>query len=317
MVQTQTVPRLIATSVIRGRQKLDSQGGVFLIDMEQEHVVLALDWNTAGLDWQGRGFELGLRGITCTPDTVYLAAGDELFAYSPQFKLLGSWRNEYLKQCRGIALHQGKLFLTSGAFDSILAFDLEQRKFDWAMHIHLKQYRFKGAPFDPNGADGPLALNKLELTDVFCNSAGMYISGLNTGGLLHFNGTTVLMTAELPPGALNARPFRKGVLYIDNEMSALRYCGRTDSKEDRALPLPAHNPADLQHTDADFSGEAQAGFGRGLCVVNERAVAVGTSPATVTLYDLQKNRRLFSVNLSRDVRTAIHSVAIWPYLGPF
>ncbi|MGH8034296.1 MAG: hypothetical protein ACREO9_03650 [Lysobacterales bacterium] len=286
---------------------------MFLLDLEQQIVNLALDWNTAGIDWRGRGFELGLRAIAIDGDVVYLAAGDELFAYSPQFERIASWRNPWLKQCRAMAIHERMLFLSSAAFDCILGFNLDEQAFNWAMRIEAKGDRYAGAYFDSAGSEGPLPLNKLELTDLHCNADGMYLSGLNTGGMLHFNGKTIFMSAELPPGARNAQPFRQGVLFIDNEVHSLRYCGRRDETEDRALALPNFRHEDLLHKDTDLSGEAQAGFGRGLCVLNDRAVAVGVSPATIALYDLQENRQLFLFNLSSDVRTAIHSIAIWPY----
>jgi hypothetical protein len=141
----------------------------------------------------------------------------------------------------------------------------------------------------------------------------MYISGLNSGGMLHFNGETIHMSVTLPAGSLNAQPFRKGALFIDNESSVLRYSGKHNQNEDRALALSSPDPSDLTHLETDFSGQAGVGFGRGLCVLNERFVAVGSSPSTITLYDLQENRRMFSANLSRDVRTAIHGLAIWPF----
>ena len=307
------IPRLIVTSVIRGKQQQDSQGGVFLLDLEQQVVNLALNWNTAGIDWRSRGFELGFRSIAIDGDVVYLTAGDELFAYSPRFERIASWRNRYLKQCRAVALHERMLFLSSATYDCILGFNLDKQAFDWAMRIEVKGDRYAGAYFDCAGDHGPLPLNKLELTDLHCTADGMYLSGLNTGGMLHFNGKSIYMSAELSAGARNAQPFRKGVLFIDNEVHALRYCGRKVESEDRCLPLPSFRPEDLLHQDTDFSGEVQAGFGRGLCVLNDRAVAAGVSPATIALYDLQDNRQLFLFNLSRDVRTAIHSIAVWPF----
>ena len=313
MNQLNRIPRLLVTSVIRGNQQHHSQGGLFLIDMEQQAVNLVLDWNTIDIDWTGRGFEKGLRAIVIDGETMYLAAGDELFAYSLASEPLGSWRNPYLKHCRSMAVHERKLFLLSAGFDCVLAFDLDKKTFDWAMHIDTKQFRFKGAPFDPAGEDGPLPLNKLELTDIYCGTGGMYLNGQNTHGLLLFNGSSIEMTAKLGDHCYNAQPFRKGVLFIDNELSALRYSGRENRSEDRSLPLPVHNPDDLQHEESDFSGVAKPGFGRGLCVINDRAVAVGTSPSTIHLYDLRENRHLFSVNLSRDVRTAIHDIALWPF----
>ncbi len=57
----------------------------------------------------------------------------------------------------------------------------------------------------------------------------------------------------------------------------------------------------------------QPGFARGLCVLSNTVVAGGSSPSTVSLYDLAANCRLLSVNLSMDVRNAIHGLACWPY----
>ena len=41
--------------------------------------------------------------------------------------------------------------------------------------------------------------------------------------------------------------------------------------------------------------------------------AGGSSPSTVSVYDLAANQRVMSVNLSMDVRNAIHGLEIWPY----
>ena len=110
--------KLVATSVVRGSHQGESHGGVYLIDLESREVTLELDWNKAGIDWQGRGWDRGLRGIAFDGETVYIAASDELFAYTPDFRPIGSWRNAYLKHCHEIAVWERKLFLTSTGCDS-------------------------------------------------------------------------------------------------------------------------------------------------------------------------------------------------------
>jgi hypothetical protein len=286
---------------------------VYLLDLDEQSVEQAIDWNKTDIDWQGRGWDRGLRGIAFDGETIFIAASDELFAYSPEFKRIGSWRNKYLKHCHEIAVHQRSLILTSTGFDSILAFDLEKREFNWAMQVRQKEFRFKGSVYDPLSDDGPLQLNKLHINNVFCNEHGMYISGLRTGGMLHFNGKTILMSAELPPGTHNARPFRDGVLFNDSEANALRYCGRNSDTEDRAMVVPEYDADKLLHAGEDENGIARPGFARGLCVLSDTVVAGGSSPSTVSVYDLKSNERLLSVNLTMDVRNAIHGLAIWPY----
>ncbi len=305
--------KLITTSVVRGAHQGQSHGGVYLIDLERREVRQTIDWNKSDIDWQGRGWDRGLRGIAFDRGTVYIAASDELFAYTPDFRMVGSWRSSYLKHCHEIAVHERILYLTSTAFDSVLAFDLDAHEFRWGMHIATQQFRFKGIAFDPREKEGPLMLNKLHINSVHCTGGGMYISGLKTGGMLHFNGKQVQMAAELPAGSHNAQPFRDGVLFNDTEASAVRYSGRGEGREDRAMPVPRHRDQELQNRDLDESRVARQGFARGLCVVSESIVAGGSSPSTVTLYDLAANERVASINLSMDVRNAIHGLEVWPF----
>ncbi len=305
--------KLLTTSVVRGSQQGQSHGGVYLIDLEAQSVLQTLDWNRADIDWQGRGWDRGLRGIACGRDRIYIAASDELFAFSPDFRQKNSWRNRYLKHCHEMCLYERTLFVTSTGYDSILAFDLDKQEFTWALQIVEKDFHFSGRAYNPQEDDGPLMLNKLHINSVWCDRNGMYITGLRTGGMLHFNGKTILMSAELPPGTHNARPFRDGVLFNDSAANALRYSGRNTDQEDRALAVPEYDPAELLNAGLDQSGVARPCFARGLCTLSASVVAGGSSPSTVSIYDLAANERLVSVNLTMDVRNAIHGLAVWPY----
>ena len=305
--------KLLTTSVVRGSHQGESHGGVYLIDPDAREVRQVVDWNTGNIDWQGRGWDRGLRGIAFDRDSIYIAASDELFAYTPEFRLTGSWRNPYLKHCHEIAVWERTLFLTSTGFDSILGFDLDAKEFSWGLHVVTERFRFQGRRFDPRKDEGPLMLNKLHLNNVHCTRGGMYLAGMRTGGLLLFNGRAIQMAVELPPGTHNARPFRDGVLFNDTEANVLRYAGRGDGREDRAMKVPSYPPESLLNNDMDVSGLARQGFARGLAVLSDSLVAGGSSPSTVTLYDLASNQLVMSVNLTMDVRNAIHGLEIWPF----
>jgi hypothetical protein len=54
-------------------------------------------------------------------------------------------------------------------------------------------------------------------------------------------------------------------------------------------------------------------LGRGLCLVGDHFVAGGSSPSTISLYDLGADQKVESVNLTMDIRNAIHGLEIWPY----
>jgi hypothetical protein len=271
-----------------------------------------MDWNKVDIDWQGRGWDRGLRGIAIDGEAVYIVASDELFAFSPDFKQIGSWKCPYLKHAHEMSIYERRLYITSTGYDSILAFDLDEKKFFWALHIDLDRFNFKGNIYDPTGDDGPMQLNKLHLNNVHANENGMYVSGMKSGGMLHFNGESVYMSVTLPEGTHNAQPYRDGVLFIDTNEDAVRYASRT-GEEDRAIKLPKYDPADIENKGIDDSKIARQGFGRGLCLINERVVAVGSSPSTISMHDLQESKTLMSVNLSMDIRNAIHGLEVWPF----
>jgi hypothetical protein len=120
------------------------------------------------------------------------------------------------------------------------------------------------------------------------------------------------MAVELPAGTHNARPFRNGVLFNDTESGLLRYAGR-DGSEDRALSVPRYPDEQLEHRELDQSSIARQGFARGLALLSDSVVAAGSSPSTISIYDLAKNERVLSVNITMDVRNAIHGLEVWPY----
>ncbi len=255
----------------------------------------------------------GPRGIAIDGETVYVASSDELHAFTPDIHPIGSWRCPFLRDCHEIAIWERTLYLTSAGFDSVIGFDLDKKSFHWAMHIQRANFRFKPVGFDPMSSEGPMPLDKLRINNVFCDRHGMYVSGLKSGGMLHFNGRQVHMAVELPEGTHNARPFRDGVLFNDTDADALRYTGRGEGLEDRAMRVPQYDPEDLERMECLEEGVVRPGFARGLCVLSDRLVAGGSSPSTIAIYDLAANESLGSVNLSMDVRNAIHSLEQWPF----
>jgi len=306
------VTKLIATSVVRGSNQGESHGGAFIIDLATKEITQKLDWNHTDIDWQGRGWDRGLRGIAIHNDLVYIVASDELFIYDTAFKLIGSWKNQYLKHCHEIAIFRDSLFITSTGFDSLLAFHLEKREFHWGLHIETDGFNFNGRGFSPSDDNGPLPLNKLHLNNIFCNDEGLYISGLHSGGLLHFNGTKVNMSVSLPVGTHNAQPYKNGVLFNDTKSDVVRYVSR-DEADDRAFNVPQLDPATLTAVNLDESGIARASFGRGLCIIGDGVIAAGSSPSTIAVHDLNQNVTGAVVTITNDVRHAIHGLEVWPY----
>jgi hypothetical protein len=283
---------------------------VYLVDFSRDRSARVLDWNTMDIDWQGRGWDRGLRGIAFDGETVYIAASDELFAYTPDFRPLGSWRNRYLKHCHEICRHERTLFLTSTGFDSILGFDLDSEAFSWGLRIAAHADAFSGQPFDPEFGDGPAPSNALHLNNVHCETGGMHISGMRTGGILLFNGRELRRWVRLPVGAHNARPFRDGVLFNDTESDVVRFASRA---AERVFKVPRYPEASLTHVSPEDSSLARQAFGRGLCVIDDDTFAAGSSPSTISVHDLRPGAGARIATLTHDVRNAIHGLEVWPF----
>jgi hypothetical protein len=299
--------------VVRGSRQGDSHGGVYLVDFARNRAAQVLDWNTMDIDWQGRGWDRGLRGVAIDADAVYIAASDELFAYDRNFGLLGSWRNRYLKHCHEICRHERTLFLTSTGFDAVLGFDLDTRLFNFGLQVQASDTGFVGRSFDPEFGDGPPPGNALHLNNVHCEAGGMYLSGLRTGGLLLFNGHGLQRWVTLPEGTHNARPFRDGVLFNDTAADLVRIVSPAC---ERRFPVPRFAPEHLKHLDDGDATLARQSFARGLCVVDSQTIACGSSPSTITLHGLSAGSDPRMATLSYDVRNAIHGLAVWPFEWP-
>ncbi len=90
------LPKIIVSTVVRSAHQNESHGGVYLIDLETGSVEQTIDYDDRSISWQGRGGDRGLRGIAFYDDEIYLAANDEIFVYSKDFRLKGSIQNKYL-----------------------------------------------------------------------------------------------------------------------------------------------------------------------------------------------------------------------------
>jgi len=274
---------LIATSVVRGSHQRESHGGIYLIDLERERVRRAVDWNTADIDWQGRGWDRGLRGIAFDGERVLVAASDELFVYDRQFRQLASYRNPYLKHCHEINRYRRRLYLTSTGFDALLGFDLDTHRFSWGLRIARDRRGLRGLPFNPEGRSGPAPGNALHLNSVSCNRRALYLSGLRTGGLHAYTGRYLTPVVRLPDGTHNAQPFRDGVLFNDTSKNLVRFV--PTQGQQRVFPVPVYNPKLLEATEMGDGSVARQAFARGLCVIRDGLIAAGSSPCTVTLHD--------------------------------
>ena len=306
------LPKFVATSVVRGSRQGTSHGGVYTVDFEKQEVEQLFDWNKSEIDFKGQSGDLGLRGIAFIDDEILIASSEVLFRCDRSFDIKTFSRNHYLDDCHEICRYEDKIFLTSPGFDSMLAFDLETKKFIWGFHLIRQYNQWAGHTFDPRSDEGPLPVNDYHINMVHVDSTGIYFSGLRTNALLYLDDNMqVFEVCSLPSGVHNARPYRDGVLLNDTESDSVRYAGR-DGKE-LAFRIVSYDEGDIEFSDVDNSAAVRQSFGRGLCTVGDRFVAGGSSPSTISLYDLETEQVVGSVNLTMDIRSAIHGLEVWPF----
>ena len=133
---------------------------------------------------------------------------------------------------------------------------------------------------------------------------------MRTGGLLRYTGKRIEKVCALPPGCHNAQPYRNGVLFNDTAQDQVRFVA---VDKQRTFYVPSYDPALLTHTDLDDSKTARQAFGRGLCDIGNGVIAAGSSPSTITLHDFESMQTTLSINLTMDIRNAIHGLEIWPF----
>jgi hypothetical protein len=304
------LPTLLASSVIRGTRLGESHGGLYLVDLDRGTAELKLDWNTTAIDIAGRGGDRGLRGIAFHGERILVAGNSELLMLDRDFHVLDSFTNPYLRHCHEISVSGDRVFLTATGFDSLLSFDITTGRFVDGWHLRMAGGSLGLDHFDPSTSAGPAARHDFHLNSVHASAGGLWFSGLNTPGLLHMHGTGVNLTGHLPRGTHNAQVWNDGLLYNDTE--ADRICHVRDGNL-REMAVPDFDPQRIVNLQRFVSTVARPRFARGLCVLTDGLVAGGSSPSTVSVYDLRAGARLVQQNLSMDVRNAVHGLAVWPY----
>lgn len=302
--------KLIVSTVVRGAPQGESHGALYVADLQSNKVQQVLDWKNKDISWEGRGGDRGLRGIAVGGDRVYVAASDELLVFTPKFERVGSFRNRYLKRSHEIFLHRGLLFLTSTGFDSVLVFDTKSQNFVGGLNLGRTGSGWRAMMFDPNQQGGPNPAVTLHLNSVYVDDDGVYLAGRNLNALVRIRDNQVTSIARLPLNTHNARPFSRGLLFNDTAEDQLCWVGETDVV---AMDLPRFDVKKLTHTDFDDPALARQAFGRGLCLLSDSVVAAGSSPSTISLYDLDRRERVKSINLTMDVRNTVHGMAVWPF----
>ena len=193
----------------------------------------------------------------------------------------------------------------------MLAFDVQTKEFVWGFYISKNGAEWVGQAFDPRARGGPAFVNSYHINMVRVDQDGISFSGLNTQALLAVSADlSIKEICSLPRGCHNAMPIADGVIFNDTASDTVRLVTRHAGE--RSVPVPTFPTHELDFMGIDDSKIARQGFGRGLCLINQHIIAAGSSPSTVSIIDISQSKRLTAVNLTMDIRNAIHGLECWP-----
>jgi hypothetical protein len=319
------LPKILMTDVVRSTHQGDSHGGVYLVDLETERVDKVLDWNAGDIDWEGRGGDRGLRGIALWRDRVIIAASDEIFFFDKSFSRLGSVRNPYLGLCHEIWVDGDRLLLTSTAFDSILEYDLASDRFVAGLALRVLVDMPQGSligpqhltirVFDPASPGGPHRGDTTHINMVSRAGAHTFLSGVRLPILFAFDGHRVKPFARIPTWTHNTRPWRDGVIYNSTGQESVCFATR-EGVSKAAIDVYRHDPASLTNMNLP-KDVARPNFARGLTTwggdPDRPGILIGgSSPSTVSVFDVDRGERIKTINFGKDVRNAPHGLIVWP-----
>jgi hypothetical protein len=291
--------RVIASSVIRTSQKGEAHGGLYLVDLSTGECELQLDWEDPNISWKGRGGERGLRGIAVDDNYVYCAGAKNLYVLDRAFNLAAIHPCPRMASGHEVCLHDGLLYIADTQYDSVLVFDTGSRMFLRGYCLRGKRLRV----FESMDA-GPKRRDTLHVNNVHWHNGHLYVAGFSLGGLYRIHNMALEKVVGTPSHTHNARPFRDGVLYNYTKKDCVVYASRLGEVV-QSWPVPRYEGVE------DIPGDcARQAWGRGLCV-KDNLVITGSSPATIQVYDLEREETVKIVNISMDVRNAIHGLELW------
>ena len=319
------LPTVITSSVIRGADKGASHGGVYLIDLEKEVSRQVLDWNTTAIDWSGRGGDRGLRGIALYKDRIYMAASDEIFVFDRGFNLIDSIKHPLLKHCHETFLSGNLLYISSTGYNAVMVLDLEKRQLvkgykfsfpSWKAGLYQKGLNLtpRWQPMDLEQPENYewVGEDSLHINHVWVGAGKLFFAGTRIRHLFEFDFEKVRVYGPIPKGAHNVRPFENGILLNDTAQNRLAILDRQGHMKEKFSVL--QYAQDQLIFGEDLTDRiARQGFARGLVQTDDGYFIVGSSPATVNVFERGNPQPVKSVNLSMDLRNAIHGLELWPY----
>ncbi len=302
------LPVVLCSSVVRGAQPGEAHGELWVVDLELDEARCVWEQRDTDIDFSGHGGDRGLRGLCVVGDRVFVATSHHILELDPQLAVRASYTCPALAHAHELVYRQGHLLVCSTGFDSLLALDVQAGRFVWGLCIRGRGQDLAVAEFSPDTP--PPRGDTIHLNQVALNGDAVTMSGARSPCWLELRDGTLDIVGELPLGTHNVTAVPGG--WVGNDTARDRVL-RVQGDAVVALSVPRYPVETLERLHGANGPLARQGFARGLVVLDADTVIGGSSPTTLTAWDLAEGVPLVSRRLSLDVRRAVHGITPWPF----
>lgn len=339
--QSLKLPTVICSTVLRNAKAGDNHGYLYLVDLENASIKKSYSFSDKNISWEGRGGDRGLRGIAFYKDNVLVAASKTILFFNKDLELVKELTNPFLSSCHEISVQNNLLYISSTNCGAVVVYDLEDKNFitsyfvqpswfkifrplmkSFATYVRkFVQYTYWGwslfwkiRTFDPNSKNlDNRALDVLHLNNVFIKSGKIYFSGTTLPHLFSFSENNLKTKQEYVIERQTHDPqIVEDKLFFNATRNDRVVVQNLHNNKVKSFSVPKYDSAQLKNAHYD-SHKAKQSFARGLTVFDGRYVIAGSSPATLSVYDIKNKRVVKTVQLSNDVCEAVHGLEKWPF----
>jgi len=302
------LPKVLTSNIIRNSRKNKKHGGLYLVDLETGTFDTVSEYQES-INWIGRGLDRGLRGLAFYKDMVVVVSAYSIILFDKQFNIIDIINHDCLKFCHETYVYKDVLYITSTGHNSIILFDLKNRKFLYGIKVRGKSV----VKMDVRKYIGVKSYDSMHINSVFCDERGIFISGTNRHDLLLIDRRLRMSVyCKIPPRTHNCYPMGRNKIIMndtDNGRIVIK-----NIKNNRMLQtfnitrIPRH-----KMVNGDITARtARQPFARGLTRF-KRFIIGGSSPGMISVYNMKDNQHIKNILISNDVCLAIHGLEVWPF----
>jgi hypothetical protein len=320
--------KIICTTVVRAAKQGDIHGGLYVVDVDTEEVVHHEPYQKDFINDNERGGERGLRGICVLPDRIIVSDSAGFIELNKNdYSIVKSHQDPTaFKSIHEICYHDGFIWATSTAYDAIVKVDL-----DFNLH-GFWEIKGKSLP-DHKAFTGKEKIDPKDrshddnyhINSICTHDGELLFSGLITG-LYNFEDVKAVTPMPYISGnilqemgiASPSMRVTKAASFIHNfyeyeDMFVANFtsfsCLGIANKQMGGVvfdvaPIPRSKKAKFCVDEIAVNN-----WNRGLAR-HDNLLFVGSSPARILVYDLNKAEFIKEIQLEEDIRHAIHGLEV-------